>query len=107
MKLILYTPLQTLNKAFRKERVSRDSFTRFKNELKVIINRINEDESEEHLKYPIRDFLNNTFYANHEINTKGKTDLGIYLDKTDRSKLGVIIETKKPSSLLTLLLWPT
>jgi len=44
MRLIINTPLQTLNKAFRKEKVSRDSFTRFKNELKVLIDRINEDE---------------------------------------------------------------
>ena len=99
MKLALNTPLQTLNKAFRKEKVSRDSFTGFNNELKVLIKCINEEESEEHLKYPLRDFLKNTFYSDHEINTKGKTDLGIYLDKTDKSKLGVIIETKKPSNL--------
>jgi adenine-specific DNA-methyltransferase len=103
MKLILNTPLQTLNKAFRKEKVTRDSFTRFKNELKVLINCINEDESEEHLKYPLRDFLKNTFYSDHEINTKGKTDLGIYLDKTDKSKLGVIIETKKPSNAVDMI----
>ncbi len=98
MKLILYTPLQTLNKAFRKEKVSRDGFNQFKNELRVLVNRINEDESEEHLKYPLRDFLKNKFYSDHEINTKGRTDLGIYLDKTDKSKLGVIFETKKPSN---------
>jgi hypothetical protein len=49
MKLILNTPLQTPNKAFRKEKVSRDSFTGFNNELKVLIKRINEEESEEHL----------------------------------------------------------
>jgi type II restriction/modification system DNA methylase subunit YeeA len=98
MRLYLNSPLQSLNKAFRKEKISRDSFNKFKDELKVLINRINEDESEEHLKYPLRDFLKNTFYSDHEINTKGKTDLGVYLDKTDKSKLGVIIETKKPSN---------
>ncbi|MFO7658123.1 MAG: Eco57I restriction-modification methylase domain-containing protein [Bacteroidales bacterium] len=99
MKLITYTPLQTLNKAFRKEKVSRSDFNKFKAELQTLLKKINEEESEEHLKYPLRDFLKNTFYANYEINTKGKTDLGIYLDNTDKSKLGVIIETKKPSNV--------
>lgn len=99
MKLITYTPLQTLNKAFRKEKVSRDDFNKFKAELQKLLKKINEEESEEHLKTPLRDFLKNTFYNEHEINTKDRTDLGIYLDNTDKSKLGVIIETKKPSNV--------
>ena len=87
MKLYINSPLQALNKAFRKEKISRDSFNKFKDELKVLINCINEDESEEHLKYPLCDFLKNTFYSDHEINTKGKTDMGVYLDKTDKRLL--------------------
>ncbi len=39
MKLIINTPQQALNKVYRKEKVSRDSFNNFKNELKVLINR--------------------------------------------------------------------
>ncbi len=98
MKLITYSPLQTLNKAYRKEKISRERFNHFREHLKTLFHKINEEESEEHLKYPLRDFFKSTFYSQNEINTKGKTDLGIFLDGTDKSKLGVIIEVKKPSN---------
>ncbi|MFW6369786.1 MAG: DUF7149 domain-containing protein, partial [Bacteroidota bacterium] len=99
MQINVYSPIQSLNKTFRKEKVKREDFDCFKRELKRLIERINEEESEEHLKTPLRDFLKATFYKQYEINTKGRTDLGIYLGETDKSKLGVIIETKKPSNV--------
>lgn len=103
MKLITYSPLQTLNKAYRKEKISRESFNHFREQLKTLFQKINEEESEEHLKYPLRDFFKSTFYSQNEINTKGKTDLGIFLDGTDKSKLGVIIEVKKPSNIADMI----
>ena len=57
------------------------------------------DESEEHLKNDIRDFLRDTYYKNtNAINTKDKKDLVIHLEKDTNSSVGVIIEAKRPSN---------
>jgi hypothetical protein len=44
-------------------------------------------------------FLNRTYYhPNFYINTKGRNDLVIYNGKNTTNKVGVIIETKKPTN---------
>jgi len=64
-----------------------------------IIEKSPNDESEEHLKNNVRDFLRDTFYKEtNAINTKDKKDLVIHLDKTTNSEVGVIIEAKRPSN---------
>lgn len=76
----------------------RDDIERFKSELKKLLNQININETEEHNKNFIRDFLINTFYNYTYVNTKGRTDLAIHLSKSPESKVGVIIEVKSPSN---------
>lgn len=110
MKLKIETPKKSLNKAFLKQRPLRSNVDTFKSNLKVLLDKINiidqrpKDESEEHLKNDIRDFLRDTYYKEtNAINTKDKKDLVIHVDKTTDSKVGVIIEAKRPSNVSEML----
>lgn len=99
MKLYSQTPKQSLNKAFLKQPVNRDDIDSFKTNLQVLLGKINENESEEHHKNFVRDFLKDTFYkSDYEINTKGRQDLVIHIGKNASDKVGVILETKKPTN---------
>lgn len=99
LKLIKVTPKKALNKAFLKVRPLRSEMDLFKSNLITLLDKVKNDESEEHQKNNIRDFLLNTYYkGNNEINTKGTQDLVIHTDKTIQSKVGVIIEAKRPSN---------
>ena len=60
MKLELIKPSSSLNKAFRKTSLKRDQIELFKENLKRLFDRINEQESEEHLKNIVSDFLKDT-----------------------------------------------
>ncbi len=83
-----------LNKVFRKQKIVLANLENFIYQLKNFSFKINENESEEHLKYYMRDFLKKTFYKENEINTKGNFDFTI----NDENKIAVIIETKAPKS---------
>lgn len=99
MKLKLYNPKQSLNKAYLKEKVSRESIELFKKNLSSLIVKIDEKESEEHLKNVISEFLKDTWYKEtNEINTKDRKDLVIHTGKTTKDPVGVILEVKKPSN---------
>ena len=99
MKLELIKPIKTLNKAYLKEKVSRIHIELFKKNLKQLFSRINENESEEHLKNIIAEFLKDTWYRDlFEINTKDRNDLVIHTGKTTKEPVGVILEVKKPSN---------
>ncbi len=83
-----------------------DYIKAFKKELKKlfdnieIINDRKDDETEEHLKTDVREFLIHSVYPRDEyaINTKGKIDLAIYLGKDTNANVGVIIEAKRPKN---------
>ena len=99
MKLEITKPNKALNKAYLKEKVSRIHIELFKKNLLHLISRINEKESEEHLKNVIADFLKDTWYKNEfEINTKDRNDLVIHTGNTTKEPVGIIIEAKKPSN---------
>ncbi|MCA4793228.1 type IIG restriction enzyme/methyltransferase [Myroides odoratimimus] len=93
---------KALNPAYRKFKPLRNDIDKFKLELLSCIEAIevsdSKNESEEHLKEPIKRFFQNTFFQKNLINTKGRIDLAIYLDETAKSDVGVIIEAKRPSN---------
>ena len=101
MKLQIQPPKQSLNKAYLKEKISRSDIELFKKNLAVILDKIKNEESEEHHKKNlISDFLKDTWYRDqYEINTKGREDLVIYSGKTFKTSVGVIIEVKKPNMI--------
>jgi hypothetical protein len=64
-----------------------------------VIEKQPKDESEEHLKNNLRDFLRDTFYIDsNAINTKDKKDLVIHIGKSTDTDVAVIIEAKRPSN---------
>ena len=104
MKLITQTPKQAL-KAFLKQRPLESERDLFKKNLielldKIaVIEKMPKEESEEHLKNDIRDFLLHTYYREtNAVNTKDKKDLVIYESKRTDSDVLVIIEAKRPSN---------
>ncbi|MFW6145456.1 MAG: DUF7149 domain-containing protein, partial [bacterium] len=95
----ILTPRKALNKAYLKQKVNRDELETFKKNLLLMLNEMNEGESEEYHKNLLSAFLNDTWYkGNHFINTRERTDLVIHSEKTSESKPAVLIETKKPGN---------
>ncbi|MDM1367171.1 DUF7149 domain-containing protein [Myroides marinus] len=93
---------KVLNPAYRKFKPKNEEIEVFKKELFSCIEAIElsdqKNESEEHLKEPIKRFFQSTFYQKNLINTKDKIDLAVYLDETAKSDVGIIIEAKRPSN---------
>ena len=102
MKVNQLDPRKALNPAYKKYKPLRKDVEIFVAKLEDCITTIKlideRNESEEHLKSPIKRFLETTFYAENEINTKEKIDLAIYLGKDATSDVGVVIEAKRPSN---------
>ena len=91
-------PKQALKKEYLKIKPDRESLAAFKVELINLLDSINEDESEEFNKDPIKTFFKKTCYGDrYFINTKDRSDLVIHNDNKPKSKVGVIFETKKPT----------
>ena len=99
MNLNILKPRLALNKAFLKVKPNRNEIELFKANLIKLLGKIDEIEREENQKNHLRDFLRDTFYKeSHEINTKDSKDLVIHLGKSNKDKVGVIIEAKRPSN---------
>jgi adenine-specific DNA-methyltransferase len=78
---------------------NRSEIERFKANLITLLDRTNDTESEEFHKNLVSDFLKRTYYdPNHFINTKGRNDLVIHNGPNADSRVGVIIEAKKPTN---------
>jgi len=99
MKVQLFNPKKSLSKAYLREKVSRADIELFKKNLGILLDKINEQESEEHLKNLVSEFLKDTWYRElHEINTKDRKDLVIHTGKTSKDSVGIILEVKKPTN---------
>ena len=104
MKLIELAPRKALNKAFLKVKPSRIDIEIFKTKLSRLIEKINEDETEEFHKNLVSQFLRETYYGDkYFINTKGRNDLVIHTGKDAYSPVGVIVEAKKPANAAEML----
>lgn len=98
-QISMLTPRKAINKAFLKVKPNRSEIERFKANLSQLIDRINDQESEEFHKNLVIDFLKKTYYdPRHFINTKGKNDLVIHNGDKASSTVGVIVEAKKPTN---------
>ena len=109
LTLLLQSPKKAL-KAFLKQKPLRSEMDVFKTHLIALLDKgslIEKrpiDESEEHLKNDLRDFLRDTYYRHtNAINTKDKKDLVIHLGKTTDSEVGVIIEAKRPNNMAEMI----
>ena len=90
--------IRAVNKIYKNQKILFSDLENFATQLKIFTSKIQDKNREEHLKYHLRDFLKNTFYDNKAVNTKDDLDFAIHHDKTNKSRVGVIIETKTPDS---------
>ena len=99
MNLHILKPRKALNKAFLKVKPNRSDIESFKTNLSMLLDSINEAESEEFHKNIVIDFLKKTYYdPNHFVNTKGRNDLVIHNGNKAATPVGVIVEAKKPTN---------
>ncbi len=104
MEIRILKPRKALNKAFLKVKPNRTEIECFKTNLSQLLDRINDNESEEFHKNLVSDFLKDTYYKqNHFINTKGRNDLVIHNTNSASGAVGVIIEAKKPTNKAEML----
>jgi len=90
---------QSLSKAYRKQRPARAEIELLRRELVKMLDEAKPNESEEYHKGLLTEFLKKTAYdPKHFINTKDRSDLVIHIGEKSTSRVGVIIETKRPSN---------
>nr|MCR5680261.1 hypothetical protein [Prevotella sp.] len=74
-----FRPSQAVNKAYLKQSVGETEIIGFKEAMRKMLKNVNANESEEHNKNLVIEFLSTAFYKNtNAINTNGKTDAAIY-----------------------------
>jgi len=96
---LIKTPRKSINKAFLKIKPNRPEIEKFKTNLKRLLAKIDNVESEENQKNHVRDFLRDTYYeGKYEINTKDRNDLVIHNGKDAKTSVGVILEAKRPAN---------
>lgn len=101
MKLLPQSLAKTLLPAYRVQNVEFRRLERFKTELARLLEHLEHsaDESEEHLKNLVSDFLKAVWYRDeHFVNTKDRQDLVIHNGRTSKDSVGVIIEAKRPKN---------
>lgn len=100
--MTVINPSKTLSQALRKFKPLRKDINDFKTKLSDCLNNIaiaeENKEHEENFKKYIADFLKNSLYQDHLINTKERIDLAIYSGKDANSPISVLIEVKRPSN---------
>ncbi len=93
-------PSQSLNKAYRQIKVATEDFSKFTQNLQVLLSVIDDKESEENTKVHFMDFLKNTyFFPDFLVAQKGRIDLVIHSGKDATSPVGVLYEVKKPTNV--------
>lgn len=91
-------PIQVVSKIYLKQPVGENDIKCFRNAMRKMLKNVNANESEEHNKNLVMEFLSDAFYKDtNAINTKGKTDAAIY-ESPDSilSPALVLIEAKGP-----------
>ncbi len=97
--LTVRNPQQSLSADLIRFRPDEKKFNQFKEALNKLLGNIDKADREKNYENHIRDFLLDAFYKDaNAINGKGDIDLVIHEGKTEREKVDVIIETKRPSS---------
>ena len=88
-------PKDALKKSYLKSKIKKSVLDNFKMEYYKLKDSINSNESEEHNKIIIKDFLNAIGYTGeYKINTSGRVDLAIYKNSIPE----VLIEAKSPKN---------
>ncbi len=99
MHINIKTIEKTLSLAQLKQNINDNVLTNFHTNLNKMLNGYNENETEEHNKSILSDFLKDSFYKEkYVVNTKEKIDLAIYKGMSSSDNVSVIIEVKSPKA---------
>ena len=101
MQLITHTPAKSLSPAFRTQSLLSKNMEHFQQQFTLLRSHVDNaaNESEEHLKNIVADFLKGVWYRDtHYINTRDRQDLVIHTGKTAKDPVGVILEVKRPGN---------
>ena len=88
----------SINKAFRLVKPKRTELDEFKRKLNTLLSHINEQESEEHVKIHLMDFLKIQYHPEYFVATNNKTDFVIHTGTNAQCAVGVMFEVKKPTN---------
>ncbi|NCX96625.1 MAG: type II restriction endonuclease, partial [Chitinophagia bacterium] len=92
-------PRESLNIAYRFQKVMKRDYDLFKSHLALYFNNIDEQESEEHNKNSIAHFLKNVWYdTSYTVNSRRRTDLAISLPYGNPKPVGAFFEMKTPGN---------
>ena len=99
MNIVCLPVEKAVHRAWLRRPVAREALDLFREGLKRLFDRIDQGESEEHLKRIVADFLTEVWYRDvGEINTKERADLVIHAGRSSRDPVAVIIEMKHPDN---------
>ena len=88
----------SLDKAFRLLKPKRKDLDDFKRHFNTLTSHINEQETEEHLKIHLMDFLKAQYHPEHFVATNGRTDFVIHTGANAQTPVAVMFEVKRPAS---------
>ena len=90
---------EILNKQLLRRKPTSEQFASFTEALRNLKDSIQPNETEEHNKDYVKEFLRAAFYGNTNlVNTAGSIDCAIYQSKDANSSIEVIIEAKAPNN---------
>ncbi|WP_461490912.1 DUF7149 domain-containing protein [Pontibacter sp. HJ8] len=98
MQHTILRPQQALSRAYLRLKTSPADMELFKSALRTLLDSLNPNETEEHARKHLRDFLKSAFYVNYGLSTWGKTDLVIHTGAGTKSNAGVLLEVKRPTN---------
>jgi adenine-specific DNA-methyltransferase len=96
--MAILTPAQSLNKAFRQVKIASKDFNNFVQQLKQLLDYVNNGQTEETQKKHLTAFLNDTFYSQYYIAPEGTIDFAIHLNNSEASPIGLVIEVKSTTN---------
>ena len=88
----------SLDKAFRLLKPKRKDLDDFKRHFNTLTSHINEQETEEHVKIHLMDFLKAQYHPEHFVATNGRTDFVIHTGANAQTPVAVMFEVKRPAS---------
>lgn len=96
---------KSLNKAYKKLCVDRQSFDNFCHHLADYLYQISMQDSEDKLKTDLLDFLKQTFYSpdKYKVSPTGRRDFTIHLGTSISDPVGVIFEIKTPGNIAEMI----
>ncbi len=97
MSISILKPEQALNKAYRKQSITRQEMDRFKLAFIGLLGKVADTDEEQQKNY-VSQFLRDVFYQDYDITPHGTKDLVIRTGKASKDPVGILFEVKAPAN---------